>query len=410
MSEPACEQASDLVDTKSMQNCATVKFTVIIPTRNRPEDLQTALASVFRQSFDDFDVVVIDDGSDAPHQDVIASQVRCFGGRVSLLRLPQVPRGHGPAYARNCGVAHAKGDYVCFLDDDDVWTDPDFLARVADVAIRAPRPLDLHLTDQVAYRAGERLDRIIWTEDLKPIVQQALQPDAAGAYEVTADLLLRSHGFCHLNTTVARRAFFLELGGFDENLRYEEDRDFYLRAIDAAGLIKYSPIVTSRHNVPNPSLHGSVSTKTSDISRRIYQLRLLDKAILFSRQPRLRAYGKRHKVHTLKQLAEDLWRRGDSRAAVFYARQALGADVTLKWLAFCIWISSRALIRRLPSASLRFHNAKSFGSLSANRDTRALELHAVKPISKKLMLFRCDSPDAFSAATSSLADKRSSPS
>ena len=349
MSEPAREQASDLVDAKSMQNCATVKFTVIIPTRNRPEDLHTALASVFRQSIDDFDVVVIDDGSDAPHQDVIASQVRCFGERVSLLRLPQVPRGHGPAYARNYGVAHATGDYVCFLDDDDVWTDPDFLARVADVAIRAPRPLDLHLTDQVAYRAGERLERIIWTEDLKPIVQQALQPDAAGAYEVTADLLLRSHGFCHLNTTVARRAFFLELGGFDENLRYEEDRDFYLRAIDAARLIKYSPVVTARHNVPNPSLQGSVSTTTGDIARRVSRLRLFDKAILFSRHPKLRAYGERHKVHTLKHLAETLWRQGDRRAAVFYARQALGVDVTLKWLAFCFWMSGCTFLARLRS-------------------------------------------------------------
>lgn len=329
-----------------------MKFTVIIPTRNRPEDLQRALASVFRQSIDDFDVVVIDDGSDAPHQDVLAARVRCFGGRVSLLRLPQVLRGHGPAYARNFGVAHATGDYVCFLDDDDVWTDPDFLARVAEVAIRAPRPLDLHLTDQVAYRAGERLECIIWTEDLKPIVQQALRPDAAGAYEVTADLLLKSHGFCHLNTTVARRAFFLELGGFDENLRYEEDRDFYLRAIDAARLIKYSPIVTSRHNVPNPSLQSSVSTTTGDIARRIFRLRLLDKAILFSRHPKLRAYGERHKVHTLKHLAEELWCRGDSRAAVFYARQALGADVTLKWLAFCFWISSYAFFTRFLSASL----------------------------------------------------------
>jgi hypothetical protein len=194
------------------------------------------------------------------------------------------------------------------------------------------------------------MERIIWTEDLNPIVQQMLHPDAVGAYEVTTDFLLRSRGFCHLNTTVARRAFFMELGGFDENLRYEEDRDFYLRAIDVATLIKYSPFVTSRHNVPIPSAQNNVSTTTDDIARRIFQLRLLDKAILFSHHPGLRAYGRQHKVHTLKHIAETRWRSGDDETAAYYAQQALWTGFGLKWLTFCCWLWTRLSVSRLRRA------------------------------------------------------------
>ncbi len=323
-----------------------MKFTVVVPTQNRPETLAHALASVFAQSFGDFEAVVVDDGSDPAHRAGYDAVMQPYGARLRLFRLPPVRRGHGPAYARNFAVSQSAADYICFLDDDDVWTDRDFLARVARVIDAERRTVDLHFSDQAAYQGDRRLDRVIWIEGLPLVLPGNLQVQE-GAYDVRVAQLMQCDGFCHLNTTVVRRAFFGWIGGFDENIRYESDRDFFLRAIDAATLIKYSPVVTAQHNVPVRENCCNVSTSMSDYGRYIFQMRLLDKAILFSRQKELRDYGKRHKNYTLKRIAEVLWRGKDYEAAVYYAQHAICAGFSVKWLLFYLWLWGHWTFRRL---------------------------------------------------------------
>jgi glycosyltransferase involved in cell wall biosynthesis len=322
-----------------------MKFTVIIPTRDRPGGFSHALASVVEQNFDDFEVVVVDDGSDPTYRAAYDAIEQRHDARLRLFHLPRVRRGHGPAYARNFGVSQSAADYVCFLDDDDAWIDANFLARVARVIDDEARVVDLHLSDQVAYRGDVRLDRVIWTEGLGQLVR-GLPRAASGAIEVRVPQLTRCHGFCHLNTTVVRRAFFWRIGGFDESIRYESDRDFYLRAIDAAALITYSPVVTARHNVPVAQDRTNVSTAISQYGRHIFQLRLLNKAILFSRQKELREYGRRHKVYTLKHIAEKLWRSGDYATARYYAQRAAFTDFDVKWLLFYFWLWAEQMTRQ----------------------------------------------------------------
>ena len=81
----------------------------MIPTRDRPEWLQEAVASVLAQTIRDFELIVVNDGG-------------------SPVELPDDPRvrelwqeGRGPAAARNAGIRESRGDYVCFLDDDDLY-------------------------------------------------------------------------------------------------------------------------------------------------------------------------------------------------------------------------------------------------------------------------------------------------
>ncbi len=323
-----------------------MKFTVVIPTRNRPDQLAQALASVFVQNFDDFETVVVDDGSDPAYRSAYDAITQQYGTRLRLFHLPQVRRGHGPAYARNFAISQSAADYICFLDDDDEWVDPDFLARVARVVDSAPQTVDLHLSDQVAYKGNARLDRVIWTEGLRQGVRN-LPGLAGGAFEVRVPQLMQCDGFCHLNTTVVRRAFFLRIGGFDENIRYESDRDFYLRAIDAAAFITYSPVVTARHNVPVRENRANVSTAISQYGCYIFQLRLLDKAILFSRHGEVCEYAKRHKVYTLKHIAENLWQSGDYQTALYYAQHVLFTGFNVRWLLFYFWLWVRLMAGRV---------------------------------------------------------------
>lgn len=88
-------------------------FSVIIPTFNRAALLREALASVADQTFHDFEVIVVDDGSSDDTEWVVQ---RC-GVPVNFLR----QENRGPGAARNLGLQHARGDYIAFLDSDDQW-------------------------------------------------------------------------------------------------------------------------------------------------------------------------------------------------------------------------------------------------------------------------------------------------
>ena len=88
-------------------------FSVIIPTYNRVDLLRRALESVWAQDFHDYEIVVVDDGS---HDETMA-YLESLGGKVRAFRQENA----GPGAARNLAASHAQGDYLAFLDSDDVW-------------------------------------------------------------------------------------------------------------------------------------------------------------------------------------------------------------------------------------------------------------------------------------------------
>jgi len=91
-------------------------LTVIVPTRDRPEQLERALQSLQRQTWHPLEVVIVDDASTGSSTDAIATTFTHRGLRIRLHRRDS--RG-GPAVTRNDGLILADGDYVSFLDDDD---------------------------------------------------------------------------------------------------------------------------------------------------------------------------------------------------------------------------------------------------------------------------------------------------
>ena len=94
---------------------------VIIPAYNRAHLVGRAIASVFAQSYRNFEIIVVDDAS----TDDLAATLAEAGGLQ--LRCITHPRNRGAAAARNTGIAAASGEFVAFLDSDDVWF-PDKLA------------------------------------------------------------------------------------------------------------------------------------------------------------------------------------------------------------------------------------------------------------------------------------------
>ena len=92
-------------------------------------------------------------------------------------------------------------------------------------------------------------------------------------------------GALPLNTTISHELLSLPVPGSAKVSAFETDRDFFLRAIDRARLIKFLPWVVSRHNLPDPDAKAKMTSVESELSKQLSQLRVFDKAVPFSVQP-----------------------------------------------------------------------------------------------------------------------------
>jgi glycosyltransferase involved in cell wall biosynthesis len=166
---------------------------VIIPVRDQPDFLAESLASVFRQPFRDFEVIVVDDGSTVDLTPAVAP----YADRVRFER----QKASGVAAASNRGAALATGDVLAFHDADDLM-EPARITTPLAVLDRDPR---------LALVFGNGLKV---TTDLRPIgpvipTRQATRLARRGL--ALAELIRRSH--VYLQASLVRRSIFLELGG-----------------------------------------------------------------------------------------------------------------------------------------------------------------------------------------------------
>ena len=182
------------------------QVSVIIPTCNRPEFLRAALQSVARQSFQDFEIVVVDAGDNDNSRAVVES---IETPSIRYLR----HEGSNSAAARNSGILHSKGEYVAFLDDDDEWYPEKLMNQM--------RALTMSGSEIGAVYTGSfRIDR-----RTQKIVAQRV-PTARG--DLRAELL---NGNCigGVSSVLMRRECFDRIGRFDERLSSFEDYDLWLR-------------------------------------------------------------------------------------------------------------------------------------------------------------------------------------
>lgn len=327
-------------------NKQEVFFSVIIPTRNRPQLFKLALDSVLAQSFDNFEVIVVNDGSTEEYWNDYEDLKEQTGDKVSFHELVHRPNGHGQSYSMNYGVSKSRGKYICFLDDDDYWIDTEHLIRAYNSIIKSNKPVDVYYTNQVAYYSdGTKKIESVWIEDLKEFVENRKYDDS-GSYLVDVPFLLKSGGFAHLNCSIIRKELYQSIGGMDENIRYECDRDFYIRTIDASDTIFYNPEFISKHNIPDASKKDNMSTLVSFAEKSIYQLRVYDKGVALCRSLALVDYCANGKMYILKNLSQTFLSLNEHKRSAYFARQALGVKFSVKWFLYSIYLSSKAMIHK----------------------------------------------------------------
>ncbi|BAY25923.1 glycosyltransferase involved in cell wall biogenesis [Calothrix sp. NIES-2100] len=186
----------------------TPKVSVVVPAYNVSGYLEAALFSVECQSFGDYEVLIVDDGS----TDETAEIALTFSRRDSRFQLLQKPNG-GLSSARNYGLHHAQGEYIALLDGDDTYHPDKLAVHIA--------KLDKSPEIGVTYSASRAIrdDGQVTFMSLsgKPIVNNILLA------------LLCKNFIGHGSNAVFRRCLIDEVGEFDETLRSSEDIDFWLR-------------------------------------------------------------------------------------------------------------------------------------------------------------------------------------
>jgi len=198
-------------------------FSVIIPTYNRTALLREALNSVFVQTFKDFEVIVVDDGS----TDGTLEELQALGSRVRSLR----QQNAGPGAARNLGAQYATGEYLAFLDSDDLWF-PWTLETYRQLIARHQRP---------AFLAGKPL-RFRKDKDLQKAVGDEVRASSFPDYLASGD----EWRWWGASSFVIRRDAFEAAGRFTNEWVNGEDADLALRLGTAPGFVQ----------VTNPATFG----------------------------------------------------------------------------------------------------------------------------------------------------------
>ena len=183
---------------------------VIIPTYNRVHTLPASIDSVLRQTYNNLEVIVVDDGS----TDGTESFVRGLAdGRVRYARNMDK---HGPAAARNLGVRLAEGEYLAFQDSDDEWH-PDKLEKQIPFLLNPEEKTELVYCEYTRYHGQTR------RETVPP---KALPIGCKQGY-ILPVLLMQS--LIGTPTIVVKKSCFVQVGGFNESLDTFEDYEFTVR-------------------------------------------------------------------------------------------------------------------------------------------------------------------------------------
>ncbi len=193
-----------------------MKCSVIVPLFNKAATVVRSLESIRSQTFEDFEVIVVDDGSTDSSAQCADAFLENGDDRFRLVRQANA----GPGAARNRGAAEAKGDLLAFLDADDEWL-PDFLEKaVARLLLSGAAALSMAWFDEPGHRSSAQ-----------SFTQMGLH---TGLYSMQPDtdprILISLLAFMSPCTTIVRKDIAERYGGFyEKRCKYSEDAHLWLK-------------------------------------------------------------------------------------------------------------------------------------------------------------------------------------
>jgi glycosyltransferase involved in cell wall biosynthesis len=189
-------------------------ISVVIPYKDRPEQLERALRSVSSQTVLPEEVIIIDDGSLIPLE---------LKGNYQIPARVVRQSNRGPAAARNLGIREAACDWIALLDSDDTWLPEKLETQVR--LIEQHKDAGFVVCDMLTHgRAPVQFPLVPVDGSTEGVVPDALERLLPGRYIHTSGVLFK-------------KQVFEQVGGFDESMWYCEDRDLWLRLAAATRVV-----------------------------------------------------------------------------------------------------------------------------------------------------------------------------
>lgn len=260
-------------------------FSVVVPAYNAEKFVAAAIDSVLSQTCPDFELIVVDDGS----EDGTAGVVRGYEDpRVRCI----VQENGGVSAARNAGIRASAGEYVCFLDADDLWRE-NHLQVLSDLIGCYPDCGFFITGHDIRLTNGRLVHR--FAEQLKRVEGETFRSD--DGYRMILD-----YGyFFNTNTVCCRRALFDRTGLFEVGVKNGEDDDMWFRMF-ACSSVAVSKAVTTVYTRENSGATARRMTDTQSIFYNRVEGLLTGGELSQERKESLILLAERHKLSQCRKL------------------------------------------------------------------------------------------------------------
>lgn len=209
---------------------------IITPTYNRGDFITFAVESVLRQTYSDYEMIIVDDGSTDGTREIVGRYLH--DKRIKYYRQKNL----GQSTARNKGLNLSSGEYICFLDSDDIYK-PGKLETQVSLFRRMP-----HV--DIIYGDEEYIDT-----DGTLLGKSRMKCHSGLIYEA---LLLDN--FVSITTAMVRRRCFDELGGFDESIKVADDYELWLR-LSARYHFHYESVIFAQYRIMENQLSSDKNSR-----------------------------------------------------------------------------------------------------------------------------------------------------
>ena len=329
----ASESISGPTMVARSQHACTATVSVVLPTFNRLRFLRPTIESVYAQTFTDWELIIADDGSDLETRQYLQSLAN--DPRVTVVWLPHTGR---PSMVRNAALLRAAGEYVAFLDSDDLWATRKLERQIETLRAR--------VNCRWSYTAFLRVDA-----SANPLPEEAVRPWVPYEGDIF-EQVVTTRASIRTPSVLATRQLIAQAGGFDEALLSAEDYDLWLRlALYSEVAIVDEPLVYVRYHDENHT--------------REWQSAYLGRDRSLSRGQQLVDSGRRSLLREERMVnALQFAARHAQAGARGRVLRALWESLPYSWTYPRWWLSGLKTVLRscLPRRLLEFHGKRRHGA------------------------------------------------
>ncbi|MBS9525597.1 glycosyltransferase family 2 protein [Litoribacter alkaliphilus] len=226
---------------------------VIIPVFNKKDFVEEAVNSVLNQTYDNLEILLIDDGSIDGSTKILKNLALRYPSKIKLIQ----QTNKGACHARNIGIQESKGDYIQFLDSDDVLDTQKIKSQV--------EKLNWQPKDVIIFGRWEYFDHQIGdlAAEESPFYREYPKP-----FELLVELWTSQQMIASFSWLVPRE-ILIKSGKWDESLCLNQDGDFFSRVILASGLLKYDKSAKGYYR--KPKKNNISIRKDQEASKSLYK-------------------------------------------------------------------------------------------------------------------------------------------